>query len=90
MSLTEEAEGELLLSPDIYLLEIKTAESLPLWLVSLLSRTKIRPSGFSKYGRVFQTVLTRGAQAAASVVQDKKQVCKDSLQRKISKNRSNI
>ena len=76
MSLTEDAEGELLLSPDIYLLEIKTAESLPLWLVSLLSRTKIRPSGFSKYGRVFQTVLTRGAQAAASVVQDKKQVFK--------------
>ena len=71
MSLTEEAKGELLLSPDTYLLEIKTAESLPLWLVSLLSRIKIRPSGFSKYGRVFQTLLNRSAQAAASVVQSK-------------------
>ena len=76
MSLTEEAEGELLLSPDTYLLEIKTAESLPIWLVSLLSRTKIRPSGFSKYGKVFQTILTRGTQAAASVVQDKNQIFK--------------
>ena len=57
--LTEDPEGEQLLSPGSHLLEIKTATSLPVWLVEVLSRAGVRPSGFSKYGRVYQTSLSK-------------------------------
>ena len=37
-----------------YIMEIKTLNSLPLWLVSILSELKIYPKSFSKYGNIYK------------------------------------
>lgn len=46
--------GAPLLGPGEWLMEIKTSESIPLWLTGLLSEYRIYPSSFSKYGTEFQ------------------------------------
>lgn len=38
-----------------YLMEVKTATAVPLWLTSLMDRHGIRRTSFSKYGRIYQT-----------------------------------
>ncbi len=52
LSLSKGDYGELLLPEDVYLMEIKAAGALPLWLVHVLSELKIYPVSFSKYGRI--------------------------------------
>ena len=42
--------GQLLLEKEKVLMEIKTGNSMPLWLVRILSEYKVYPSSFSKYG----------------------------------------
>ncbi|MEC2076319.1 polyphosphate polymerase domain-containing protein [Metabacillus fastidiosus] len=42
--------GQLLLGKEKVLMEIKTGNSMPLWLVRILSEHKVYPSSFSKYG----------------------------------------
>lgn len=39
---------------EYYIMEIKTLDSMPLWLVSVLSRLKIYPTSFSKYGKIYE------------------------------------
>ncbi len=48
------ASGNPLISNKEYLLKIKTSGAYPLWLAELLSKEKIFPQSFSKYGREFQ------------------------------------
>ena len=55
--LTEEPGGEALLQSNCSLMEIKTASALPVWLAEVLSKAKIKPSSFSKYGRAYQSIL---------------------------------
>lgn len=57
LALTEPPDGALLLPEEICLLEIKTAASIPLWLVSALEAGCIRRTGYSKYGAVYQNYL---------------------------------
>ncbi len=45
--------GELLLPGDKWLMEIKVANSIPVWLTRLLSEFEIRPTSFSKYGHEY-------------------------------------
>lgn len=45
------------LNSDSYLVEIKTSSSIPLWLVENMSKLKIYPSSFSKYGTVYKQNL---------------------------------
>lgn len=49
--------GELLLSEDTVLMEIKTSLSTPLWLVHMLSDLGIRRRSFSKYGTEFKNMI---------------------------------
>lgn len=49
--------GQRLLQPGVRLMEIKTLGSLPIWLCSMLSKFKIYPQSFSKYGEVYQKYL---------------------------------
>jgi hypothetical protein len=51
------AYGEQLLGEGEHLMEIKTAESIPLWLSGLLAEYKVYPCGFSKYGEEYQRSL---------------------------------
>ena len=49
LSLSQGDEGELILPPGMRLMEIKIADSFPLWLSRLLSEFRIYPASFSKY-----------------------------------------
>jgi hypothetical protein len=49
--------GEALLAPGVWLMEVKTAYAIPIWLTKLLSEHQIFPSGFSKYGAEYQSML---------------------------------
>lgn len=49
LSLSQGDAGELILPPGMRLMEIKIADSFPLWMSQLLSEFKIYPASFSKY-----------------------------------------
>lgn len=59
LSLTKGIYGTPILAPDQVLMEIKTGDSIPLWMVALLSRLKIYKTSFSKYGTAYQTVCRK-------------------------------
>ena len=50
--------GHALLNAGESLLEIKTASSIPMWLVSALDEAGIRKTCFSKYGSAYRAMLT--------------------------------
>lgn len=54
LELTDDTETEKLLEDGLYLMEVKTRDSLPLWFVQILSDLQIRSTSFSKYGRIYQ------------------------------------
>ena len=56
--------GDPLLAPGMRLMEIKTAHAIPLWLCAALDQNEIRPTSFSKYGRVYEARM-RAARARA-------------------------
>lgn len=49
--------GEPLLAPDTWLMEIKVAQAMPLWLTRLLSEYALYPTSFSKYGMEYKRSL---------------------------------
>ena len=46
--------GKKYFEDDYYIMEIKTLSSMPLWLVRSLSELNIFPTGFSKYGKIYE------------------------------------
>ena len=52
--------GEELMPEGTVLLEIKMPGAAPMWLAELLSELKIYPTTFSKYGKCYATMLSRG------------------------------
>lgn len=64
LRLTEQPAGEELLPAGFYLMEIKTAAGIPLWLTEYLTRNRIRKVSFSKYGTAYQRMLEREGFAA--------------------------
>lgn len=59
LDLSEDTEGELLLEPDQIVMEIKIPGSIPFWLARLLSKHKIYPGSFSKYGTYYKQKLLK-------------------------------
>ena len=51
--------GVQLLSNDSFLMEVKILGSIPLWFVELLSKNKIYPISFSKYGTYYKEYLMK-------------------------------
>ena len=51
--------GNLLLSDDMCVMEIKTSYAIPLWLVNLLCEFEIKRTGFSKYGKEYIKMLSK-------------------------------
>lgn len=49
--------GEKLLDNNQYIMEIKTVNSIPIWLVNMLSEHKIYKTSFSKYGTEYKRML---------------------------------
>lgn len=54
-------EGECrVFEPDHYLMEIKVPGAYPLWLAALLSRLRIYPVSYSKYGNIYKEAVGNG------------------------------
>lgn len=47
--------GNKFFNDNMYLMEIKTLDSLPLWFIKELSDLKLYPTSFSKYGNIYKT-----------------------------------
>lgn len=58
LTLMSDPYGEALLDSGMSLMEIKVGASMPMWCVNLLSREKIYPHSFSKYGKTYKTIMT--------------------------------
>jgi len=54
LSLDKNNYGELLLPPGLWVMEAKISKAAPLWFAELLSKYKIYPTTFSKYGTEYQ------------------------------------
>ncbi len=67
--------GESLLAPGMRLMEIKTAHAIPLWLCAALDQNEIRPTSFSKYGRVYEAHMRAGQARAMRPDAVKEGVC---------------
>ena len=57
LDLSKGAYGRPVLPDDRVLMEIKTADSVPLWLTKFLSHNHIYKTAFSKYGTAYQIIL---------------------------------
>lgn len=57
LALEEGDYGELILEQGKYLMEIKTNGAMPYWLAGYLSKMKIYPFSFSKYGTAYKNQL---------------------------------
>ena len=57
--LTAGSGGQMLLSPDMRLLEIKIPGVMPLWLAQALNECGIFRTSFSKYGRAYERMLCK-------------------------------
>ena len=69
------AAGESLLAHGMRLMEIKTAHAIPLWLCAALDQNEIRPTSFSKYGRVYEARMRAGQARAMRPAAVKGGVC---------------
>jgi len=49
--------GVNLLDKEMYIMEIKSMGSMPIWLTHILAEMKIYPTSFSKYGKIYQKNL---------------------------------
>lgn len=59
MDLEKGVYGETILPEDMALMEVKTADSIPLWFVEILSDLKIYKTSFSKYGNAYKNIYER-------------------------------
>lgn len=57
LTLNSEPWGNPLLDDNLILMELKIADSIPLWMASALSRLEIRKTSFSKYGAAYQQIV---------------------------------
>lgn len=58
LSLKEEIYGNSIIDKDYVLMEIKTSESIPLWMTNILTKEKIYKVPFSKYGHAYEDIIS--------------------------------
>ena len=59
LDLAKGSYGEKILQPNLCIMEIKSLNTMPLWLTSALNELKIFPGSFSKYGTAYRIVTER-------------------------------
>ncbi len=59
--------GQLLLPAGQWLMEIKAGQSMPIWLVRLLSENEVYPASFSKYGTEYKQTLQEQSQPVNTI-----------------------
>jgi hypothetical protein len=62
--------GELLLPPEIWVMEVKMNNAAPLWFTSLLSVNHIYPTTFSKYGEEYRKAVLTGTISSIGLKQN--------------------
>lgn len=67
LSLSKGIYGQNVLPDDKVLMEIKTTDSIPLWLVKFLSDNKIYKTSFSKYGTAYIQMITENKEGEEKV-----------------------
>ncbi len=60
IDLTKECYGSKILNDNLVIMEIKTENGYPKWLVDFLSSNKIYKTSFSKYGNVYKNIVLKG------------------------------
>ena len=51
--------GDQLINENVYILEVKTLGSMPIWFTNALTELKIYPTSFSKYGKIYQLKIMK-------------------------------
>ena len=51
------SDGEPVVNNDMVLMEIKTVDTIPLWLAHILSNCSLYPAAFSKYGTIYKRYI---------------------------------
>ena len=59
LSLSKDIWGENLLPEEYILMELKTPDSIPLWMAKVLTQQKIYKTSFSKYGTTYKNIVCR-------------------------------
>lgn len=59
VSLARQNYGELLIPEDARLMEVKIADSMPLWLAEELALLQVYKTSFSKYGRAYEMLIKK-------------------------------
>ena len=59
LSLSKDIWGENLLPEEYILMELKTPNSIPLWMAKVLTQQKIYKTSFSKYGTAYKNIVCR-------------------------------
>ena len=54
LTLSDGIWGESLLDSGLYIMEVKSPNSIPLWLAHIFEELKVYPSSFSKYGTAYR------------------------------------
>lgn len=57
LDLTNGSGGKKLYKDNIYIMEVKALNAMPLWLVDIITSLNIKPVSFSKYGEIYKTEL---------------------------------
>jgi len=57
LDLTNGSGGKKLYKDNIYIMEVKALNTMPLWLVDIITSLNIKPVSFSKYGEIYKTEL---------------------------------
>ncbi len=73
LSVSKGDYGDQLLDRGLYLMEIKSSKSIPLWLTEVLSSEKIYKTSFSKYGREYKNFLTNNIDNIYNSVENQNQ-----------------
>lgn len=68
LDLSMGSHGIQVLDKNIYLMEIKTAGAMPLWLTHILDELNILPKSFSKYGHCYKTYLLNEDKKSKEVI----------------------
>lgn len=65
LTLDSEPGGVPLLGGGLVLMEVKSAEGMPLWMARTLSALEVRRTSFSKYGAAYRLMLSAGEEGRA-------------------------
>lgn len=74
LDLTLGDAGKRFFKEDLCILEIKSCEAIPLWLVKILNGLNIYPTSFSKYGEIYKKMVLNSRQKDTYSINKKKKI----------------